>query len=75
MGEKRKPTATLLLTIHGKRSKIELFPKKLFETEVLPRESADRFRLRVDGKWFPKNKKEYYTKWEFRDLFFRSIRL
>jgi hypothetical protein len=73
MGEKRKPTTTILLNIHGKKSKIELFPKNLFEEEDFSK--AKRFRLRVNGKWFPKNKKEYYTKWEFRDIFFRSIRL
>jgi len=73
MGERRKPTVTMLLNIHGKKSKVELFPKGLFEYESLC--GAKRFRLRINGKWFPKKKKEYYTKWEFRDLLFRSIRL
>lgn len=73
MGEKRKPILTMLLNIHGKRSKVELFEKSLFE-EVSFSE-AKRYRLRVDGKFFPKNKKQYFSKWEFRDILFRSIHL
>lgn len=72
MGEKRKPTITMLLNIHGKKSKIELFPRELFEDTYL--RGGKRFRLRINGKWFPKKKVEFYSKWEFRDLLFRSMR-
>jgi len=71
MSEKRKPKATILLQINGKKQKVELFDKALFEDNSLDR--CSRYRIRVNGKFFPKGNKVYYTKYEFRDILFKSI--
>jgi len=76
MGEKRKPTLTLLLRKEGKNksSKIEIYPASLWNYKKYGRSGAERYRLRVNGKWLKNNKGEkvYFTKWEFRDMLFRA---
>ncbi len=47
---------TMLLNIQGKKNKVELFEKSLFETNV-SFSDAKRFRMRVNGKFFPEGKK------------------
>lgn len=71
MAEKRKPHLVLLLRNqrNSKSIKVELFDAKLFGYKRSPRETKKRYRIRVNGKWFPGG---YVTKWEFRDLMFRS---
>jgi hypothetical protein len=73
MSEKRKPEVIILLKILGKTYKTELFPKSLFVNDDLFR-GVKRYRNRANGKWFPKGKKQYFTKWEVIDLIWRSIK-
>lgn len=75
MGEKRKSDFTFLLKEKGKTTKIELFKSEQFARKRVSREIAQRYRVRVKGVWFPKGEKVYYTKWEFRDLLWRSLKL
>jgi len=74
MAEKRKPTYTLLLKKEGntKSNKLELFDSELF---VKYRNKNGVWRLRVNGKWFPANRKEpvFYTGVEVRKMFFKQI--
>lgn len=83
MGEKRKPCFEMLLKKDGKRmAKLELFDSDLWkdggEKGWRWGTRAKRYRLRVNGKWNDKaNKKnqKYFTKWQFRDLLWRSIKI
>lgn len=76
MSEKRKPVLTLLLRKEGKNksSKVEIFPAELWGYKKFGREVIGRYRLRVSGKWLNDNKgkRVYFTKWEFRDMLFRT---
>lgn len=77
MGENRKPSTIILLRNQGKSNfKIELFPERLFENGYI---KTKRWRIRVNGKWFDKTKDyvgmTYFTKWEFRDVLFKSMDL
>jgi len=82
MGEKRKPSCERLFKKDGKRlAKIELFDMKLWKDHnwwSLGCSDANRYRLRVNGKWndrVPEKTIKYMTKWEFRDLLFRSLKI
>ena len=73
MGEKRKPILTILLRKEGKRlPKIELYPIELWG-DKFNNWNSPRYRLRINGKWFKSGEQEIFSKWEFRDLLFRSI--
>jgi hypothetical protein len=76
MGEKRKPEFTLLLKFHSKNKthKVELFPDRKWAEFKKRIWGTGRFRVRVDGKWFPPGKKEYYTKTQVKELVFKTIR-
>lgn len=71
MADKRKPEQIILLRKQGSRKtdKIELFKATLFGYIPSTRERNTRYRLRINGKW---HKGDYVTKWQFRDLLFRS---
>lgn len=77
MGEKRKPSHTILLKNHGnggaqRTHKIEIFPKALFDEN----DSNIYFRLRVDGKWFPPSKEHgriYFRSYTIRDLIWKAL--
>lgn len=71
MSEKRKPEITMLLRKQGKANKIEIFKASLWTQEF----SGKRYRLRVNGKWWPKGKPEYFTKTQTKELVFRSIKI
>lgn len=79
MAEKRKPTITILLKIEGKTksTKLELFDQRLWGDGSFG--GAKRYRIRLNGAWFDKKKgfvgNKYFTKWTFRDLFFRSLKI
>lgn len=78
MAEKRKPEITILLRKTGKKkhSKLELFKRELFTDERMPyRHVSQKYRLRVNGVWYPKGEKRYYAGWEIKDLFWRSIKV
>lgn len=72
----------MLLKKQGNKTvKIELFKAGLFqhtlEYERLSGHGAIdmscRYRLRMNGRWYPKNKVWFLTKCEYRDILFRSI--
>lgn len=69
MAEKRKPSFTILLRKRGKKkaNKIEVYPAALWG------EWSERYRLRVNGKWFKGRK--FVTHTEIKELVFRSIKL
>lgn len=84
MSEKRQSCMVWMLRFRGKSHKIELFQARLwkpgfftnlrrgvFATEEL----RCRYRLRINGKWFNgDNGPIAYTRTEFRDALFRSLR-
>ena len=72
MSDKRKPKYVLLLKKEGKKtSKVEVFDGHLFKG--YPHEIFYRFRLRVNGKWWPEGKRKYLTKTQIKELFFKCI--
>ncbi len=78
MAEKRKPELTILLKSPGKRkmNKIELFSADLWIGRKYGR--GKLYRLRVNGRWNDKTHEgnmKYLTKWQFRDLLFRTLRI
>lgn len=70
MSEKRKPYAVLLLKINGKTNKVEMFNRELWEPD---NHMGRKFRCRVNGKWFPKGKREFFSKTQIKEMFFRNI--
>lgn len=70
MGEKRKPEFVLLLKIRGKTNKIEAYNRKLWDAENY---MGLRYRIRVNGKWWPKGEVKYINKTELKELVFRAI--
>jgi len=74
MSEKRKPSYTLLLKKEGntKYDKLELFDRRLYKKYSY---KNGVWRLRVNGKWFPPNKREphFFTGEEVRKMFFKQI--
>ena len=78
MSEKRKPSHIWLLRKQGKNNtKIEFFNASLFGYKNPARQKSNKYRLRVNGKWFDNQDgykgRTYFTKWEFRDLLFKSL--
>lgn len=79
MGEKRKPSMTMLLrNISNKRVKLELFNAKLWGWTPDRHDCVSRgkYRLRVNGAWNDlggEGRIKFMTKYEFRDLLFRCI--
>jgi len=76
MSEKRKPKYTILLKEQGKKSKkVELFTKSQWRGECRKDVMLGqrRFRLRVNGRWWPENKRVFFTKTEVKELFFRAM--
>jgi len=77
MSEKRKSDVVILLKKQGKTNKVELFDMEKWRMNF---KHGKRYRIRVNGKWFPyKDKKPYngpvyYTKWEIRDLIWRAFK-
>lgn len=68
---KPKPSIVILLRIQGstKSNKVELYDAFYYGYIPKPKEKATRYRMKVNGKWF---KHGFVTKWEFRDMLFRS---
>jgi len=73
MSEKRTPYHTILLRLSGKKrktNKIELFLATDWnDGRVYPQ----RYRIRLNGKWWSGNGKKYFTKTEVKELVFRAI--
>ena len=74
MGEKRKPTFIFLLRNEGKKksNKVELFDSRSFG-HYAPR--CDKYRVRANGRWFPRKEKKFYSLIEVKNLIFRTINL
>lgn len=73
MSDKRKADFTILLKKQGKKSKkIEVFNERQFKGRD---KWGCRFRVRVNGKWFSaaESSKNYFTWYEIRDMFWRSL--
>lgn len=77
MAEKRKPDWVLLLRKEGnnvERHKIELFRAKQFAPELSRCFGFDqRWRVRLNGKWWPLGKKEFFTKTKIKELIFKHV--
>lgn len=76
MSDKRRPDITILLRYKGKSisRKVELFSHKQFKKGQWVKR-ANRYRVRVKGVWFPQGKGTiFYTKYEIRDMLWRSIK-
>ena len=78
MSEKRKPNLIILLRKPGKEkaNKLESFDARLWDDSPRRWFRSKLYRLRVNGRWNDKIKDgnlKYMTKWQFRDLLFRSI--
>jgi hypothetical protein len=70
MGEKRKPTLTILLKKSGKSSgKVEIYPASLWGVHWR------KYRLKVNGKWYPPREKVFYYKTQIKEMFFQSLDL
>lgn len=74
MSEKRKPDFVMLLQKYGKKkTKIELFHKRQF-SKGGSLMGMERYRLRVNGKWWEPDKNvRYYTLTKIKEIVFRNI--
>ena len=77
MAEKRKSKHVWLLKKQGKAKstlKVELFEGRLWIDNTYA--NLNNFRIRINGKWFnnKKGKIMFFTKSEFRDILFKSIK-
>jgi len=68
MSEKRKPYAVLLHKKQGKTNKVEMFLASQWG-----RYAFGRYRLRVNGVWFPKGETMFFTKTQVKEMFFKNI--
>jgi len=76
MSENRKPDFILLLRNQGKQksNKVELFDADLWEYKRSCMQRGKKYRMRVNGKWHGEGV-VFLSKWEIRDLIWRSIRI
>lgn len=74
MSEKRKPTFTMFAVKQGKRMKIEFYNADEFLRAYDYDYGHHKFRIRVNGKWFPKGERRYFYRSEIRDILWRSIK-
>jgi len=77
MSEKRQPDFIFLLRNQGKAgsNKVELFDATLFGYKKSSRQRGKKYRLRVNGKWHGGIGMWFLSKWEVRDLMWRSINI
>ena len=81
MAEKRIPSIVMLLKKRSKKNsgqwvshKVEIYPVELWPDALSWCEhNRKKFRIRVDGKWWPKGQKKYLTKSQIKNLVFKSI--
>jgi hypothetical protein len=76
MGEKRKPAYIILLTKTSKgerrkTNKVEVFPASLWAKD---RHYRNLYRLRVNGKWFPEDKRQFFYRTEIMRLLAKSVK-
>lgn len=72
MAEKRKPVYTMLLRKQGntKAGKVEIYRASEFDSSYLFKR---RYRVRVNGKWWPKGQVRFITPTQIKELVFRQI--
>lgn len=80
MSEKRKPILILLARKSGQRKfqKIEIFRASDFtENSFWKKHLYNRFRIRVNGRWFPKEngEKKYFTSTTIKNMYWKAIKL
>lgn len=78
MGEKRRPALTILLRFSGKKksNRVELFRAAGFSNYITSgyhRSLYNRYRIRLDGAWWPKGEIQFYTKTETKELIWKAI--
>lgn len=78
VSEKRKPQIVMLLRKSGKKNlKVELFNARDFrQDDPSASHKCGRYRIRVNGRWYKDGRSTKYTfltKWQFRDLLWRSL--
>jgi len=72
MGEKRKPVSTVLLKKAGKTNKIEIF--RAFDFPNTYDFKNRKYRLRINGRWWPKGERRFFYKSEIAWLLMKSIK-
>ena len=70
MSEKRISQATILLKFKGKTNQIEIIKMRQWEPH---NHTGNKYRIRINGAWFPKGKKVFFTKTEVKEMFFRGL--
>jgi hypothetical protein len=72
MAEKRKSVFVFLLKKTGTRkcNKVEIFNCRDFGYYSA---RVDKYRLRANGKWFPKGRKQYFSMKEIMKLIYSAI--
>tara|TARA_R110000851_G_scaffold279274_1_gene432518 strand:+ start:335 stop:565 length:231 start_codon:yes stop_codon:yes gene_type:complete len=72
MSEKRKPDFILLLKKQGNKSnKIEIFNRNQFLKES--QYMGKKFRIRLNGKWWPRGEVAYFNLTQIKEITFRTI--
>ncbi len=73
MADKRRADFTMLLRKQSKKkaNKIELFKWNQF---LEPRSTVVRYRVRVNGKWWPAGERKFLTLTHVKEIVFRTIR-
>lgn len=73
MSEKRKPEYVILLRNQGNKSthKLEIFKAQIFDGRTF--NNKQKFRVRFNGKWFPKGKKDYFNLTQIKELTFKAV--
>jgi len=75
MAEKRTPALVLLLRTPGNPRKNKWFKVELFSCRDWGI-WGKQYRMRINGKWndCKEGNQKWFTKWQFRDILFRSIK-
>ena len=82
MSERRTPFLSVqVVHKNGQKVRVELFEAVLWggKKGLPPRsELENKYRLRVDGKWFSSKsgggRYQFVTFWQFRDKFFQALK-
>lgn len=80
MGEKRKPVLTMLLRFRSNEgaAKVELFKGSDFkyqQADFVMQNIDVRYRIRINGRWWPKGDRKFFTKTEFGRLLMKSLKI
>lgn len=70
MGDIRKPVFVFLLRNTSKKKSDKL---EIFKGTDWDKYERSKYRLRVNGKWYPKGEIRLFYKSEIREILFKSI--